>query len=502
MSKNKQRSMGVFISYMAMCANFIIGLVYTPFLIKCLGQSEYGNYNYVYSIANYLTLFTCGFGSAYLRFTMSYRKSKNKEEIERINGLFFLLFLFMGIIALVIGGIMTCQSEWILAGKLTNEELLTGKILMGILVVNVFTTFPVSVFNSYVISQEEFIFQKSVVLIRTFMGPALGAIILSWGGKSIGIAIVTLLVSMIIDSIIIFFCIFKLKMRFRFDNLKLAKAKEIFVFSSFLLLSMIVDQINWSVDKFLLGKICGTVAVAVYTVGATINVYYMSIGEAISNVFVPQVYKLLSDKQGDRKASILMTRLGRIQFMILSLIITGFILFGKCFIELWIGKDYLEAYLVILLLIIPVTVPEIQKIGLEIQKAKNLHKFRSLVYTFIAGINIIITIPLIMKIGIIGSAFGTAVTVLLGNGIIMNIYYQKVVKIDVLLFWKEICKIIPAVFLSFACGYIVKMVVSPNNWLLFGFSIIVYTILYVIIIYVLGMNKNEKQQLVTFFIKP
>ena len=39
--------------------------------------------------------------------------------------------------------------------------------------------------------------------------------------------------------------------------------------------NQIIDQINWSVDKFLLGRFAGTTAVAVYGVGGQIN----SIGE-------------------------------------------------------------------------------------------------------------------------------------------------------------------------------------------------------------------------------
>lgn len=493
MNKEKQRRLGIVLSYVVLASNFIVGLVYTPYLIRSLGQSEYGNYNYVSSIANYLTLLTCGFGSAYLRFATPYRKNNDENGVASINGLFLVLFIVMGSVALLLGGIMTWKSDWILSGKLSSVELQTGKILMGILVVNVFTTFPISIFNSYIIAQEEFIFQKGLALFRTMLSPVLSIIVLNMGYKAIGIAIIALVVSIIIDSITVVFCFSKLHMKFNFSNIKFSQAKEVFVFSSFLLLSMIVDQINWSVDKYLLGKLCGTAVVAIYTVGSTINTYYKSVGEAISNVFVPKVYALLSGDNGDYEASKLMARLGRIQTMILALIVTGFIFFGKTFIELWVGKEYYEAYYVILLLIIPVTIPEIQKIGLEIQKAKNLHKFRSVAYAVIAVVNVLLTIPLAKAFGAVGAAFGTAITVLIGNGLIMNVYYSKYVNVDIKLFWKEVLKLFPAILCSASAAFVIRYVIKPNNWITFGISAFMYLICYCFIVFSLGLNVYEKQ---------
>lgn len=492
MDKERQRKIGIVLSYVVMASNFLVGLVYTPYLIRSLGQSEFGNYNYVNSVANYLTLLTCGFGSAYLRFATPYRKNNDNTGIDNINGLFLSLFFLMGFIAFILGGMMTWRSDWILSGKLTGDELRTGKILMGILSLNVFMTFPVSIFNSYVIAQEEFVFQKTIALIRTLLGPLISVIVLQFGCKAVGIAFVTLCITILVDSSTIVYCVRKLGMRFKFHFVNWKQIKEVFVFSGFLLLSMIVDQVNWSVDKYLLGKICGTAVVAVYSVGATINTYYMSMGEAISNVYVPRVYDLLCKDDGDYEVSLLMTKLGRVQFLVLSLICTGFIIFGRVFIRLWVGNEYLTAYYVILLLIIPVTIPEIQKIGLEIQKAKNLHKFRSVIYALIALVNILLTIPFAHQFGATGAALSTAITVLVGNGIIMNIYYKKRVNVDIGLFWNGILKLVPSVTISLVIGFLISYIPLPENWLWFGIDIVVYTMVYCFVIYKFGLNQEEK----------
>src|SRR5699024_9431500 len=124
--------------------------------------------------------------------------------------------------------------------------------------------------------------------------------------------------------------------------------------------NMIIDQINWSVDKFILGRYSGTIAVAIYGLAAQINNYYKQISTAVSNVFIPKINRMVAIKDSDWELTNLFTRVGRVEFIILSLICSGFIFFGQPFINMWAGTDYNGSYPIVLLLIIPVTIPLVQ----------------------------------------------------------------------------------------------------------------------------------------------
>lgn len=105
----------------------------------------------------------------------------------------------------------------------------------------------------------------------------------------------------------------------------------------------------------------------------------MSLSSSISSVFIPRVNKIVAmDENNNKELTELFTKVGRIQFIILAMVIGGFIVIGQYFINVWAGNDYNNAYYVALLLIVPVTVPLIQNLGIEIQRAKNMHKFRSI----------------------------------------------------------------------------------------------------------------------------
>ena len=190
-----------------------------------------------------------------------------------------------------------------------------------------------------------------------------------------------------------------------------------------------------------------------------------------------------------------MVRVGRIQFIIMFLILSGLVVFGQYFIQIWAGQGYEEAYWMVLLLVIPVTVPLIQNLGVEIQRAKNMHQFRSIVYAGIAIANIFLSIPLVKLYGGIGAAAGTAISLLIGNGLIMNIYYHKKIGLDIIYFWKQIVAFIPALILPTILAVIIMKFIAFNSIIIFGLTIILYTLVYCVSMWLFGMNQYEKELL-------
>lgn len=195
------------------------------------------------------------------------------------------------------------------------------------------------------------------------------------------------------------------------------------------------------------------------------------------------------------KLTKLFTKVGRIQFIILVLVLTGFVFLGKTFIRLWAGNSYISAYWVTILLIVPVTVPLIQNLGMEIQRAKNMHKARSVVYLFIAIANIFISIPLIKIMGAIGAALGTTISLFAGNIIFMNWYYYKRIGLDIIFFWKQILSLIPAMVIPCIVGSIIMNLSNDISMVSLIIYVIIYSIIYFVSMFLIGMNDEEKQLL-------
>ena len=312
------------------------------------------------------------------------------------------------------------------------------------------------------------------------------------GYRSIGLVAVQTLLSVACFITNWVFCKKKLGIQFAFRHFEWGFLKELFFFSFWIFLNQIIDQINWNVDKFILGVVGGTVTVAVYGVAAQLNSLYQNFSTSISHVFAPRVNRIVAESDDSKILTELFTRIGRVQFLILMLIVSALVLFGKYFIHIWAGPDYGEAYVIALLLIIPAVIPWIQNLGIEIQRAKNMHRFRSVVYTIIAVLNVCVSIPLAKLYGGTGAAIGTAASLLIGNGLIMNVFYHKKIGLDMIHFWKQIAGFIPALVIPIAAGFFIMKFIVFNNFFTFFGAVAAYTAVYCGSMWLWGMNQYEK----------
>ena len=77
-----QLKAGAILSYISMGLRYLVSIVYTPIMLRLLGQSEYGLYNLVSSVVAYLGVLNFGFGSAYIRYYSRYKVKDDREKIS------------------------------------------------------------------------------------------------------------------------------------------------------------------------------------------------------------------------------------------------------------------------------------------------------------------------------------------------------------------------------------------------------------------------------------
>jgi len=490
-----QLKAGAALSYISMGLGYAISIIYTPIMLRLLGQSEYGLYNLVASVVAYLGVLNFGFGSAYMRYYSRYKVKEDKDNISKLNGMFLIIFTAIGITAVLAGMALVYNASTIFGSKLTSQEISTARILMAIMVVNLAISFPSIVFTSHITANEKFLFQKLLQMIKTIANPFVVLPVLLLGYGSVGMVIISTVLNISIEIANLIFCIKKLNMNFKFRGFDFSLMKEMTVFSSFIFINLVVDQINWNVDKFILGRFGGTISVAVYGLAGQLNTYYMSLSSAISGVFIPRVHKMVAKVNDNAELTLLFTRVGRVQFILLSMIATGLVFFGKPFINMWAGSNYNDSYPIVLWLIIPVTIPLIQNIGIEITRAKNMHQFRSWVYLFIAIFNILLSIPLAQKYGGVGAAIGTGISLLFGNGLLMNWYYHTKVGLDMKYFWKNILSFIPSLLLPIIIGIVINYYIDLYSVISLLSCGIIYIIVFCVSMWFTGMNQYEKDLL-------
>lgn len=497
MNNNKQIKSGVLLSYVSLFAGLAINLFYTPILLEKLGQSEYGVYTLAVSITSYLSLFGFGLSSAYVYFYSKYLK-QSEEAVACLNGTFLKLFLGVAVMVFVAGGILSLNASAIFGGKLSSEEDATLSVMIFLLSISMAADFAASIFMAYITANERFVVLKCMSILSTMFKPAISLLLLYFGVKSIAVVIGTLTTVVIIDSFYIIYAVKKLNMRILFKNIAGVEFREIVQYSGYIFIIMIVDQINWNVDKILLGLIKGTLSVAVYGVAAQINTLFMSFSTAVSSVYVPRIHFIKTEKTDEAECNRALTdvlvQVGGFQFLILVLIYSGFCFFGRPFLNNWAGQGYEDAYYVLLLLLGSELIPLTLNVGIEIQRAKNKQKIPTIVATVQAVANVIISIPLCYKWGVIGCSVGTAMVMVCGS-VFKAIYYQVVLKLEMKYFWMKIGRLCRGLIVPVTGGILMLEFCVIESYLQIIFYAGIYAMLYLISIVMLGLSKEERSQL-------
>ena len=491
MSKS-QLKIGALLSYVVLALQNLVGLLYTPFMLRMMGKSEYGLYSIAASIVAYLTILDLGFGNAIVRYTAKFRAENKQEEQYEMFGMFFLLYCGIGLIALLAGGVLYWNAENIFDASMTANELSRTKIILALMVFNLAITFPFSLFGSIITAYEQFVFQKVIAIVRIILNTATMIVLLNLGYKAIAMVVVATIFNVLTLGLNFWYCKHYLKIKLKFAKFQWGFLKEVSIYSFWIFLNAIMDRIYWSTGQFVLGAYAGTVVVAVFAVAIQLEHMYMSFSTAISGVFLPKVTAMAVRESDGRAISDLFIKTGRIQYCVMILVLTGFFLFGRQFIRLWAGEGYDDAYIIAMLFFVPLTVPLIQNLGITILQARNQMKFRSLLYLVISLVSLGAQIPLSKYYGGIGCACAIAGALVLGQILVMNVYYQVKQKIDIVGFWIEIVKmsIVPAVLTvltyyvlqEYALDSVVKLVVG----------IVLYLLVYLPLFFMLSMNAYER----------
>lgn len=490
-----QRKIGAFLSYVNIVLVIGIQFIYTPIMLRILGQAEYGVYSLSESIVAYLGLLNFGFSGSYLKFHSKYKAQSDFLSIKKLNAIYLIVFIVIAVF-ICIGGYSIVQNiELIVDKTFTESEIRLTKILMAIMTLNMAAMMPNNAFTSIIVAHEKFIFAKGLAILKNLGNPLVSLPVLLLGYGSQGMSYVLLLMTLISLFLNIYYCKRQLRIGFDFRDLDWSVLKEIFGFSVFIFLWSVVDQLNWQAGKIVLANIVGSMAVATYTIGMQFTNVFMVFSTAISGVFTPQIYNYVYENDASRKLTDLMIKVGRLQFYIVFFIWLGFVVFGRPFIKLWAGQGYDNAYIIGLLLMTPIVIALMQNVGIEILRAYNKHQMRTVLHMLLAVINVVISIPLTKIYGEIGCALGTCVATFISSTLVSNYFYSKVIHLDIKAFFKEMCRFMPVVAIMLIIGLVINILGDIHSWSQLMIYGLVFTISYALVMIRFAFNDYEKELL-------
>ena len=501
-SSSTQRKVGTLLSYALLLGNTVINLAYVPILLSFIGVAEFGLYRLLGSVIAYFNVLDFGLSATITRFLVKYKTLKDQVKIDKLLTMSLLLYVGIGVILSLCGLIVYYCIPYIFKDSLAPEMIDSAKKIFLLLLLNLLMLFASKVFDAVIISEERFIFHRLISLIQILLQPFAIVGVLIFYPTALSVVLVQTVFNLLLVLVKVIYCRRVLQVRFVYHGWDSEILLAMRNLSLSLFVVSVVDQVFWQSNQLLIGIKIGAESVAIYAIASQIYINYMNISLAVSSTLLPKITAMVTNRCSDEEFQHLFLKVGRLQFYLLSLILSGFILFGHSFLHYWVGDGFDLVYWITLIIIVPFTIDLIQNVGLSIMQARNVYHVRAVIYVFVGILNVVLAYYWIDMYGIAGGAVATGLSMLLGNGIIMNVYYHRYMNLNIVHFWKQIARLSVVMILLTVLGlYVIPHIDLNSSIYIFVISMLLYSFIYFGVQWISNFNSYEKNLFYSFFLK-
>lgn len=490
----------IIVSYFVLLFNTLSSIILTPILLKYMGVEEYGLYQMVYSVGSYILILDMGIGTVMIRYISELRCKEDKRGESNFAGMIGIITLTVCLIISVGLKIIDVNIESIYS-DLSDTDYSKSHMMLTLMIAQFVMTTLSNYLQGIINAYERFVLSKTINLVQIILSFGMTILFVALGYGAVGIVLAHVVIAMLKILVECYYVFRILHFKIRLYYWDGTIIKPIIGLMLAIFLQHTVVYINTWSDKTILGIMCEKSDVAVYAIACTLITFFSSMTGILSSLFQPQIVKMVVKNANTTQLTDVVIRVGRWQFLLTGSILAGMALFGRDFITLWVGEKMLMAWTIFLIITPFMMIPLIQSVCISILNALDKRLYRSLILFLSSVINIFITIVLIKKIGPLGAPVGTAISYLIGHIIILNIYYQRNIKLQVIRMFREIMsKTWFSILVScIACSPLLLW----NDVSIISFSIkcILFGSCVLILQYFWGFNSEEREIFSSFMSK-
>lgn len=481
------------IAYATIAFNIISGLFYTPWMVKQIGDSDYGLYTLANSLIN-LFLFDFGLSAATSRFVSKYLAEGRQDKVDRILGAIYkLYFAIDAIFAVVFVALAVCLEQ--VYPNLSAVEVGRLRVVFILSAVFALANFPCVTFTGILNAYEKYISLKFADALYRIFSVVITVIALLCNGGLYALVSVHVAVGLLILGYKFYIIKKGTPVKVDFSAQEKGVYRELLGFSLWVTISTLAQRLIFGITPSVLGIVSTTTAIAVFGIVAVLENYIHLITTALNGMFMPHISRIYTQKDHAKKLNDLVIKVGRFQFGLNGLIVTGFLLLGKEFVGLWLGESYSAVYVGMLLISIPNLFYYSLQIANTAMVIQNQVRIQAVTNVAVGILNVALVFVLSKSYGVLGACVSISVVYCIRN-IGYFIAYDVILALDIKRVFKECyLSLGAAMMITVMLGFCLNKLVEGNGWISFGIKVFAVGITYVVAVYAIGLQKQERQQL-------
>lgn len=479
-------------NYIGIAGNIIVAFMLTPFVIRTLGDEMYGIWTIIAALGAYLTLCDVGLVSAITKYISHGNKLEEKGHVAKVVSCAAVIAIPITLFLFLLSPFTGQALMRIMNINEAHYKIIVIATMMTTIEVGIFVF--AGLFRGVILGLQrndvENLIQLSVLGLR-----AIGIyLVLSQGFGILGMASV-MLTCMITASLASF--VFSRKLmpdsKLTPSTVDREGVSTIRKFSGASFLSMVAGQLIFYSDSFVVGHYLTAAAVTYYAVAWTLKEYTNSLMVATHRVFIP-VFSNLSTGDNETLLSHFF-KSKRYMLVMSNLLCVGLLILGDRFLAIWLGEKYaVTSGAILMILFAAQLIRGPQLISYALLQGIGKHRLYARLELVFAILNLLLSIFLVQKMGLIGVAIATAFTQVAFYGFVSPTLLNRAMGITMPRYIKETYgrTLIPAI------GMAIVLLLLKSNFHIDSFVELLSAgavggLIYMILVYFTALSSDEKE---------
>lgn len=469
----------------------IIQFMMMPFLVRHLGDTQYGIWILIMSFTGFLGLFDFGVSGSVVKYVAEFRAKGDDESLNRVCSSAFYMYVAAGIVVFLIGVVIAFN--FIHNFKIPSEEIASTRWVTVIVGLQIGLSLPLGFFTGFMRGMQRYDhvagISLAIMAVRTIV--TVGLVLMGYRLMAIAIIqVFSTLAAGAIRALYVFRGNRRLKLRPAFINRDMLAV--VGRYSYLLFIYYLATRLIFSAGNLVIGYYMTAAFITIYAIPLRLvdelRVIIMTTG-----VFQPTVSHLNAQGRGVTLQKLMVdgTKYG---MMVVLPIAAAYVVIGDIFLSLWVGPKYAAGgYGVLIILTIAVVANISQHASAQI--LQGIAKHGSLAYLTIleAAANLAMSLSLVKRYGITGVAIGTLIPMLLKNLVFLPWYTCRQLDLPPVRFFGKgiLVPLIPAAIFGFLL-YGGSKVIKIDTWTEFVLVLAVCFGCYAYCAWQICLSKQER----------
>ena len=481
----------VFSNWTSYFVTAVIGFLLAPFVVHSLGNTGYGLWTLVLSVTGYFGLLDLGIRSSVGRFVARYLALNDAARVNRTATTAMAILTAGGVLALL--ATLVTVAAFFDAFKLAPEFRAVGRQALLLTGLNVACILPLSVFSAVLIGLERFDVTSGITIVGELTRAALVITVLRTGGGLIGLSVISIAVTLgQYSAMAIFAKVLYQPLKIGWGLVDRETFRELMGFSIYRFIWIIANQLIFWSDSIVIGIFLGASRITFYAIAGSLINYSRTVVALVTDTLYPAATRMdaRKDLPGLRRLLIDGTKIALVVALPLCM---GLILLGKQFIVLWMGSAYASSAIFLAVLAIAQLASMPQNASALILAGMAKHKVLAWLVLGEGAANLILSVILVQRIGLIGVAWGTVIPDVISMAVIVPIYTLRTLELGMREYLTK--AVLPPVLCAIptaGLAYTFSVWIQNPTWLGFGAEVLSICALFGGLSYFLCLEARQR----------